>query len=219
MRGSSLDSLRSDPMTDGRPGRRSWSTDSAGSITPTNSYTRHSGTDDGNSARDHSPSGHSDSDNRTPTRSDVDHTVSDVNHDHQATDTESDSDADYNFKRRRRPSGHYENNASSSNSHEAHSLSNFSPEQRKRKICHGEDGGSDAKQVCNGAEDNPSDSDVSWRPSTNDGESDDDTITDCASSDSSYEVQVPKTVMEMIDDINSEESDETWSPNDNSDLE
>ena len=132
--------------------------------------------------------------------------------------TGTDSDAEYNFKRRRRPICHNENVATSSSTTNSGSLSHSSPNQRKRKLStNSSESDANAKRLCNNNEESQCDSDVSWVPSHQ--ESDDDTITDDASSGSSYEVQVPKTVMEMIDEINSEESDETWSPSDHSDNE
>lgn len=142
--------------------------------------------------------------------------------------TETDSDAGYDFKRRKSKVDNSSNNSDSGigtelsptngdqmnvqNKTEDKSLN--SGVQRKRKNS-GSDYDRESKRVCVGENlehcDN-TDSNASWVPTDHENE-ENDTISDEASSESSYEVCVPKTIMEHIDEYDSNETDDTWSPN------
>lgn len=142
--------------------------------------------------------------------------------------TETDSDAGYDFKRRKSKVDNSSNNSDSGigtelsptngdqmnvqNKTEDKSLN--SGVQRKRKNS-GSDYDRESKRVCVGENlehcDN-TDSNASWVPTDHENE-ENDTISDEASSESSYEVYVPKTIMEHIDEYDSNETDDTWSPN------
>ena len=139
--------------------------------------------------------------------------------------TETDSDAGYDFKRRKSKVDNSSNNSDSgigtelsptnggqmNNQNQAEDKSVNSGVQRKRKNS-GSDYDRESKRVCVGENCDNIDSDASWVPTDHENE-ENDTISDEASSESSYEVYVPKTIMEHIDEYDSDETDDTWSPN------
>ncbi|XP_052069697.1 uncharacterized protein DDB_G0287625-like [Mytilus californianus] len=140
--------------------------------------------------------------------------------------TETDSDAGYNFKRRRSKNSNYSDSGIGTESSNTDLSKNQNSDTRDSNVNNGAssddrkrktsviDCDINTKRMRNQDDNNgeQSDSDTSWVPSANDRQTDD-TISDEASSGSSYEVEVPKTVLELIDEVDSEGTDDTWSPN------
>ncbi|XP_076074756.1 uncharacterized protein LOC143045842 [Mytilus galloprovincialis] len=140
--------------------------------------------------------------------------------------TETDSDAGYNFKRRRSKNSNCSDSGIGTESSNTDLSKNQNSDTRDSNVNNGAssddrkrktsviDCDIDTKRMRNQDNNNgeQSDSDTSWVPSANDRQTDD-TISDEASSGSSYDVEVPKTVLELIDEVDSEGTDDTWSPN------
>lgn len=156
--------------------------------------------------------------------------------------TETESDAGYNFKRRKSKGNNSNSNSDSGigtelspsqNQNRVNTSNNEangshsstvnkdtcgSIGQRKRKTS-ATNCDKGAKRMCldeenveqHNSDDDKSETDASWEPSVDDIDTDE-TISDEASSGSSYTVHIPKSTMNRLAEYDSQESDDTWTP-------